>query len=175
MKKAAEQQPQAPPGVIATLTAGFELTTAHIWLIVLPILVDLFYWVGPRLSIARLAERNLAVLLEEPELQEAVTQLIDLASRVNVLTGLSVPLIGIPAMMSGAMPEKTPLPAQVHELEGMALWLAIMVALTIAGIFLAALYLGLIGLALKPVEDRPAGLVAFGINVLRSAIRLVGP
>jgi hypothetical protein len=174
MKKAAEQQPQAPPGVIATLTAGFELTTAHIWLIVLPILVDLFYWLGPRLSIARLAERNLAVLLEEPELQEAVTQLIDLASRVNVLTGLSVPLIGIPAMMSGAMPEKTPLPAQVHELEGMALWLAIMVALTIAGLFLAALYLGLIGLALKPVEDRPAGLVAFGINVLRSAIRLFG-
>ena len=103
--------------------------------------MDLFYWLGPRLSIGRLAERNLAVLLEEPELQGAVTQLIDLASRVNVLTGLSIPLIGIPALMSGAMPEKTPLSAPVYELEGMALWLAIMVALTIAGLFLAALYL----------------------------------
>ena len=174
MKKAAEQQPQAPPGVIATLTAGFELTTAHIWLILLPIFLDLFYWLGPRLSIARLAERNLAVLLDEPELQEAATQLIELASQVNVLTGLSVPLIGIPALMSGGMPEKTPLPTQVFELDRMALWLAIMATLTIAGLLLAALYLGLIGLAMKPVEDRPAGLVAFGITVLKSAIRLFG-
>jgi hypothetical protein len=174
MKKAAEQQPQAPPGVIATLTAGFELTTAHIWLVVLPIFVDLFYWLGPRLSIGRLAERNLAVLLEEPELQGAVTQLIDLASRVNVLTGLSIPLIGIPALMSGAMPEKTPLSAPVYELEGMALWLAIMVALTIVGLLLAALYLSLIGLAMKSDEERPAGVVAFGVAVFLSTVRLFG-
>ncbi|UCG24176.1 MAG: hypothetical protein JSW55_18970 [Chloroflexota bacterium] len=174
MKKAVEQQPQAPPGVIATLTAGLELTTAHIWLIVLPIMVDLFYWLGPRLSIAQLAERNLAALLEEPELQGAVTQLIDIASQVNVLTGLSVPLIGIPALMSGAIPEKTPIPTQVYELNGAGLWLAVMVALTMVGLFLAALYLGTIGLAMKPVEEKPATLLAFGVAVLRSAVRLFG-
>jgi hypothetical protein len=76
--------------------------------------------------------------------------------------------------MSGAMPEKTPLSAPVYELEGMALWLAIMVALTIVGLLLAALYLSLIGLAMKSDEERPAGVVAFGVAVFLSTVRLFG-
>lgn len=174
MKNAADQQLQAPPGVIATLTAGFELTTAHIWLIVLPCLLDVFYWLGPRLSVDRLAEKNLAVLLEEPATQEAASQLLDLASRVNILTSLSVPLIGVPVLMGGAVPERTPLPVQVFEMDSMLLWMFVLAGVTLVGLLLASIYLSLIGLAMRSAEERPPGLAAFGAAVLKRAARLFG-
>ncbi len=174
MKNAADQQPLASPGVIATLTAGFELTTTHIWLIVLPCLLDVFYWLGPRLSIDRLADRNLATLVEEPATQEAATQLMELASQINVLTGLSVPLIGVPALMGGAIPEKTPLPVQIFEMDRMLLWALVFAGVTLVGLLLASTYLSLIGVAMRSAEERPAGLAEFGAAVLKSALRLFG-
>lgn len=174
MNNAAHKQSKVPPGIIATLTAGFEFTTAHLWLVVLPCLLDLFYWLGPRLSVDRLAERNLTILLEEPATEEAAAQLLELASHVNLFTTLSVPLIGVPALMGGAVPEKTPLPVQAYQVDGMLLWLLILAGLTLLGLLLSAVYLNLIGLVMRPVEDRPVGPVAFAIEVFKSAVRLVG-
>jgi hypothetical protein len=174
MKNAADQQLQAPPGLIATLTAGFELTTAHIWLIVLPCVLDVFFWLAPRLSVANLAQKNLAALVEEPTTQEAAMQLIELAAQVNVLTSLSVPLIGVPALMGGAIPEKTPLPVRVVEMENMWLWMLVFAGVTLVGLLLAATYLKLIGLSMRSEEEEAPGFIAFVVSVLKSAIRPFG-
>lgn len=174
MKNAAQQQSQVPPGIIATLTAGFEFTAAHIWLVVLPCLLDIFYWLGPRMSIERLADRSLTFMLQEPATEEAAAQLLELASQVNLFTTLSVPLIGVPALMGGAIPEKTPLPAQVHQVDGMLFWLLIFVGLTLLGLLLSAIYLNLISLFMKPVEARSEGPLAFTAGVFKSTFRLIG-
>jgi hypothetical protein len=38
-----------PPGIINSLKAGFDAIAAHIYAIFLPILLNLFFWLGPRL------------------------------------------------------------------------------------------------------------------------------
>jgi hypothetical protein len=44
-----------PPGIIETLTAGYEATNRAPWLILFPIGLDLLFWFGPKLSVVRLA------------------------------------------------------------------------------------------------------------------------
>jgi hypothetical protein len=39
----------APPSVIDTLTAGYETINRRPWLILLPIALDLLFWLGPKL------------------------------------------------------------------------------------------------------------------------------
>lgn len=38
-----------PPGVISSIKAGFDAISTHISVIILPLLLDLFLWLGPRL------------------------------------------------------------------------------------------------------------------------------
>jgi hypothetical protein len=40
-----------PPGIINSLKAGFDVIAAHIHAIILPLLLNLFFWLGPRLRI----------------------------------------------------------------------------------------------------------------------------
>jgi hypothetical protein len=40
-----------PPGIINSLKAGFDAIATHIYAIFLPILLNLFFWLGPRLRI----------------------------------------------------------------------------------------------------------------------------
>jgi hypothetical protein len=43
-----------PPGVISSIRAGFDKVAAHIVAILLPLLLDLFFWLGPRLRMESL-------------------------------------------------------------------------------------------------------------------------
>lgn len=43
-----------PPGIIASLKAGFDAIASHITAILLPLLLDLFLWLGPRLHVETL-------------------------------------------------------------------------------------------------------------------------
>lgn len=47
-----------PIGVIDALQRGFNLINRHLWLLLPPLLVDLFLWRSPRLSIAPLIDRQ---------------------------------------------------------------------------------------------------------------------
>jgi len=41
----------APPGVIASLKSGFDAVASNITVILLPLLLDVLFWLGPRLSL----------------------------------------------------------------------------------------------------------------------------
>ena len=43
--------PAAPVGIIESLTSGFEIAAAHIQIMLLPLGIDLFLWLGPRVSL----------------------------------------------------------------------------------------------------------------------------
>ena len=43
-----------PPGVIGSLRAGFDAVSSHVVLILLPLALDVFLWLGPRLSVGNL-------------------------------------------------------------------------------------------------------------------------
>jgi hypothetical protein len=50
----------AVPGIIDTLSAGFQLVNRAPWVLALPVGLDVLLWLGPRLSVATLGERAVA-------------------------------------------------------------------------------------------------------------------
>lgn len=148
MRQVSDKKPQSHPGLIATLSAGFDLTSHHLWLITLPLFLDIFYWVGPRLSVQNIVEESARVLGTEPALSEMISQIVDLASQINLFTSISIPLIGIPALMSGGIPTQTPLSPALMEVESVSDWLFLFIGFSVIGLLLTATYLGLISFAL---------------------------
>ena len=163
------------PGIIATLVAGFELATSHLWLLAFPIILDLFYWLGPRLRIMDAVSESVAILRDEPAFASLVDNMIELAPSINLFTSLSVPVIGIPALMGGMIPEETPIKTVNYEIGSDFSWILIVVVFSLFGLGLTALYLYLVGRVLKEASE--IELLTFSED-LRSLfvafIRLVG-
>lgn len=54
-----------PLGVIDSLQRGFNLINRHLWLLLPPLLVDVFLWRSPRLSVAPLINRQFELLMQQ--------------------------------------------------------------------------------------------------------------
>jgi MFS family permease len=109
MDSKVEENTVQPLGVIAILRAGFEMVSRHIWLITLPILLDLFLWLGPRISTAPLNERFVAFLASQPMPDPAVARQIqqlgeiigEMGGRSNLLSLLSaLPILDVPSLLA---------------------------------------------------------------------------
>lgn len=158
-------------GVWATVAAGFDLVSSHWWLLVLPFLLDLFYWLGPRLSLAPLLTNLVAAMqggMSSQAPAESVTmlesmgeQILALAPQTNLFTVLSVPFLGVPGLMAGLVaPAETPLSPAVIDLESGLVVAGLFLLLSAAGLCLAALYYGLIARSLQgPGAGRAATFV----------------
>lgn len=174
MRREPQEDTGAAPGLIATLTAGFELTTKHLWLIILPVVLDLFFWIGPRLSVMEVVEKAASALSVEPASAELVDQMLGLAPQINLFTSLSLPLIGIPALMSGAVPESTPVSPAVIQIQSPGIWLLLFLSLTGFGLLLTTIYLNLIGKTIREERGAGMGIGPFARHVAVSAGRLLG-
>jgi len=165
------------PGLIATLTAGFELTTSHLWLVVLPIFLDIIFWLGPRLSIADLLENTGRSLARDPSLAGMSEQLIQTAGAYNLISTLSVPVVGVPALMSGIAPEKVPLSPLKYTVNSTTEFAAIFIILTLFGLLISALYFGLIASVLNREKNTNRSSMAqlsdFAKTVVVSWLRLL--
>jgi hypothetical protein len=165
-----------PRGVMATLSAGFDLTAKHMWLILLPVVLDLFYWLGPRLSFRQLVEQMVSFWQQQSLLMGIDADLLlDLAPRTNLFTSLSLPLVGVPAFVVGLVPEKTPLPTRIIELDSVWVWALLLVAFSLLGLLLTALYYGLIASVVRQQATKttlsPAG--TFLHRLLLSWLQLI--
>ncbi len=117
-----------PPGLIASLTAGFESIASHVWVILLPVLLDIYFWLGPRLSLEKMAAPQLAKLPEmmdlllssQPELlptgafsQERLAVEIaffsDMFAHFNLFRAMRTLPVGISSLMAGRMPILSPM------------------------------------------------------------------
>lgn len=152
------------PGVLATVAAGFDTTAKHFWLILIPVLLDSFFWIGPRLSFRLLVER-LAAYWQQQVVVAGVDLdvLLELAPRTNLFTSLSIPILGVPALMAGITPEKTPMPVKTWELESGWLWMVLFVGLSLVGLSLSAVYLELTAYVIRKQRDEstPLNVYAF--------------
>ena len=109
-----------PPGIIASLKAGFDAIAANISLILLPLGLDLLLWFGPHLRVNRLFEPLLTSFSQNilagdlsPEqikaMRFSVDGLLNLIQDFNLVSVLRTFPIGIFSLMSGVMPSNTPL------------------------------------------------------------------
>jgi hypothetical protein len=130
--------PTPPVGVIESLTQGFETVAGHLALLLLPLLLDIFLWAGPRVSFDTVIQTisdtyyhdvwTPFVVSVNPEMEGSWDELskmleIGLGGRAEQyfplvpfiaipmlsLPGVpSIPIVGVPSLM--AMREARPLP-----------------------------------------------------------------
>ncbi len=106
-----------PIGVFQSLMTGFDKIAAQPLLILPPIILDLYLWLGPRLSVSSFLEELVSFLVKtaetDPALSEQVsliqTTLMDVGARLNLFALLSSMPVGVPSLMAGRMPILTPL------------------------------------------------------------------
>lgn len=144
-----QEQPTTPKGVLPTLSAGFELTTRYLWLIVIPAALDFFLWIGPRLSFQTLIADLISRFPVEAAIVDPRPMLEMIAPYLNQFSYLSVTVLGVPALMAGLSPEKTPLTPPVIELNGWGAWLGTLFLFSVVGLFLAAVYFCLIAASMN--------------------------
>lgn len=103
-------------GLIDTLSAGFDRTAKRLWLILIPVLLDLGIWVGPRLSLYRLSQQAISLLPDAAELGTQYAQAVELSrawlqeagQTVNLLTLLSMRVLGLPGLSGSLVPPAPP-------------------------------------------------------------------
>ena len=152
------------PGVIDTLAAGLELVIRRPALLVIPSLLDLFYWLGPKLSVLPLAERLAAALVAPPgaapEIVQAVEQsretLWALGRASNLFSFLSPGLLGMPSLVIGQPDLASGHTSVIQVDNGLAL-LALGSLLTLLGLLIAAAFLVFVA---RDLRDGPSGSFA---------------
>jgi hypothetical protein len=103
-----------PLGVIDALQRGFNLINRHLWLLLPPLVVDIFLWRGPRLSIAPLIDRQFDLLA-----QQAASAVSMPAEATAMLEGLRQSLLSFNlfSLLAGII---TTLPSYLSRLDAAA-------------------------------------------------------
>src|SRR5512146_2500050 len=111
--------PIRPPQLIQSLVGGFNTVASHIYLIALPVILDLLLWFGPHVRLKTLMEPAMLDMLrfmrENGSLDlrgvldgvESVWKVF--LEQFNLLSTVSTIPVGVPSLMVGQLPIKTPL------------------------------------------------------------------
>ncbi len=139
-----------PPGIISSLKSGFDITATHIGIILFPVLLDVFLWLGPRLSVGNLirkliiqldllAREEVASVAEIQSIQESLEKLLSLD--INLFSILRTFPIGVSSLMGQALPTQSPLgEATSHQIGSAFIFLLWVIGLTFIGWVLGSLY-----------------------------------
>jgi hypothetical protein len=154
--------------VVDTLSRGYAVVNKHPWVLVLPILLDIFFWMGPRLSIAPLVQSVMSrvptpdglteeMLQSYSSLQQSTTQI---AESFNLFSLLSTSFPGLPSLMAGKEAA-----SQSIDLASASSAATATLLLIVAGSLLGALYYTSVAQAVR--EERSGLLGAAWLNWLR--------
>ncbi len=139
-----------PTGLIDTLQAGFNTVNRHLWLLLLPLIVDLSLWLGPQLTVGPAvsdwlsnpaSDPAVGVILERilGESDRAVLVPAQEIRRYNMLWLLALPFLGVPSYSAGAIGGGVAV--ALDSFPALALTAGVIVVL---GLSLAVLYYGLL-------------------------------
>jgi len=155
-----QEEPREPMGILACLAAGFEIVARRPAMMMMPLLLDLFLWLGPRLSLApifRALDRlyrtwfraqGTPALPEAEQLSLLLTQMFNMgATRYNLFAALSpAPLLGAPTVMASQLTVERPMGLRPEiVISSPFVVFGWVVLLTVVGLGISALYLRVIG------------------------------
>jgi hypothetical protein len=138
-----------PPGIIGSLRAGFDAIAAHISVIILPLVLDLMLWLGPHLSMTQMIQPVLAQFkslapdtgISASDFKNAMDMYNQFFQQFNLLSILRTFPIGVPSLMSGEMPLRSPLGASmIWQVDSMGHLLGLLFLFTICGWIFGGLY-----------------------------------
>jgi hypothetical protein len=107
------EETNRPLGVLDCLMVGFEMLGQDWWLLALPVALDLFFWLGPQLSIAPLVQWLMAFLKGQPapdpeaarQLVATVQALKQFGEKFNLFSLISaIPLLSPPTLLAQHTP-----------------------------------------------------------------------
>jgi hypothetical protein len=164
-----EQKPVSRPvtqerpavGVIEAISTGFDMVIRRPWLMVVPIVLDLFLWIGPRLLASSLYDRltpnlnQLATGLDPNQLsalQDLRLMIQEFFTKFNLFSWLSVGLFGVPSvnagidatakLVTGAMP-------QAVQVAGFGTYFLLLIGLSAIGLFIAGFFWAMLSGSLR--------------------------
>ncbi|NMC53832.1 MAG: hypothetical protein GYA48_09395 [Chloroflexi bacterium] len=151
MEQKTETATTQPPRLVSSLGAGFNTVANSLYLILFPVILDLFLWVGPRLSLKQAMESLLSetfLTLQEmgsPEMLEilATTEKTwqTILQYFNLFSSLRSFPIGIGSLLAGQPAGDSPLGARaVIELPSLSAALGMWIILAIGGVILGSIY-----------------------------------
>jgi hypothetical protein len=144
MDKIESQVMPAPPNLISSLKAGFDAVANQIVIILIPITVDIFLWLGPHLQIKTIAEGIIRLLSSSADLNnvqngEIYTSSLEIlrnaTGQFNILSLLRTIPVGIPSLMAPQAALGTP--------SGMAMLIDVTHPLILFGIVIGLIVIGL--------------------------------
>lgn len=145
------------PNLIGAIRSGFDAIANNIFLILFPIFLDLFLWIGPRLRLTDLIKSISGQLFtvysfQEPDLEEMI-QLVQqawlgIAEQFNLWVALRTYPVGITSLMVSKNPAASPLGLfGLWELPSLGYALLAFVVISMIGIAFGTLYFSAVGQA----------------------------
>jgi hypothetical protein len=153
MNTATQTQTALPPRLIACLSAGFNLVAGRVYLILIPVALDLLLWLGPHFRVRQLFQPFIADWIDAVQtagsteminMLGAIRQLWDiLLERFNMLSFLSTLPVGVPSLLTGVAPLKNPIGAAlVLEVGSWSQVFSGFLLFSLLGLVLGSLYFG---------------------------------
>jgi hypothetical protein len=157
-----EQISNKPPKLIPTFVSGFDTVANRIGLILFPLFLDLFLWLGPKVSITNL----LHPLIEQyntlsdkypsgmTELEKTnQMNLLDIVKDFNLNILLRTYPVGIPSTMASTSPAETPFGRPVpYEIQSILALLLFWLILVSIGLIVSSLYFTQVARAISSVN-----------------------
>jgi hypothetical protein len=169
-----------PPGVFGSLKAGFDIVSSRVALILIPLGLDLFLWLGPHLSVNRLLSPFINYLLDQAsqsmtgsELEVIIqnqTLFLERLRDFNLLSLLSKSYwfpIGVDSLSAQSLPVTSPLGLQKVVVIS-SIWVLL-------GLVLVLIPVGWIGggIFFRQISRSIYGRGEAGVGILHSIVQTV--
>ena len=140
-----------PPRLLPTLVRGFNTVAGQVHLILLPLVVDLFLWVGPKMRVYDLLAPFLnsvtanMLKLSPPELLESInaatTIYTEMLEQFNLVNFIRTIPVGVPSLVARLGEVMSPLQTSwIYEVPSLRAGIAIIGGILMLGFFLGTLY-----------------------------------
>ncbi len=169
-----------PPGLFSSLSAGFDVVSNHIFILILPIALDLLIWLGPRWRIQALMRpiiESWTTLSQEGlfsvEMVQQAQEIWDVfIGRFNLFTLVRTFPVGMPSLVTGISPGDSPLGVSIDwQVESTAALLGGWALVTLAGWVLGGIYLRSVAhIALRSGQVGAPALRSLWWTVAQSAL-----
>ncbi len=162
-------------GVIDSISEGLAIVRRRPLLMAIPVLVDLFLWLAPTVSISPLTEQvadtiaTMGAGAENAEsVQAASDLLVSMGRDSNLLALLANSVVGIPSFLASGIPEGLWRPFAGVEVDSARAAVALALILALAGLAVGAGYLTAVAVAVQGQRPTlPEALRRAGRNTVR--------
>jgi hypothetical protein len=159
------KQIENPPKLMNAIIAGFNLIANHIILILFPVVLDTFIWLGPRLRLQNVLEPMISRANQTLNTYNntEITQLLEsaqeawsiLISRINLTNSISTFPLGIPSLLSGTDLKGNPIGTSFsYEIPSFGLAVVVFILLTGIGVLIGGFYFSAIAKTVSTAKEK---------------------